>query len=83
MFEEEHEYEDDHEHGIPCRRFQKADLVILGFGLISGIAGAISNTAETAQNLVMMHANFNQQQQNFHQQAAIEIERLTSGDVDG
>lgn len=62
------------------RRFHKADLIVLGLDLIRGLSAAITSTLTTAQELAGLHANFKCDQEDFHEQAALEIEMLTNGE---
>jgi hypothetical protein len=74
------------ENGDPwsvSRRLIPADFAVLGLGLARDIASAVENTLGMAQALVAGHANFLTNQRLFRQEAAIEIETLTSGDDDG
>ena len=67
----------------PARRFCKADLFVVPFHLLSGVAKAITETFEVCHDLAAMHANFVLYQNDFREQAALEIEQLTSGEQDG
>ena len=59
------------------RPLQKWDFVVLGLNVLSGAAEAVSETLQTLQVLVAAHANHKNDQRIFHQEAAIQIERLT------
>ena len=65
------------------RRFNKADLFVVPFHLLSGIASAITDTLEVCHDLAAMHANWIIGQDEFHEQAVLEIESLTTGEQDG
>lgn len=80
--DDEIEWEQE-EDGIPYRRFMKADLAVLGLGLVAGIVGAVHETLSAAQTLAAYHANYINSRHDFHEEAALEIETLTSGEIDG
>lgn len=83
--EDEEEYEfltEDFER--VSRRFRRADIFVLALDLAQGVAEAMSETLTTARTLVAMHANWDCDRETFHEQAALEIEMLTSeGEEDG
>lgn len=64
------------------RRFLRADVFVLGLQLVAGVANAVSSTCETAMTLAGAHANWKQDQDSFHEEAALEIESLVSGDYE-
>lgn len=68
---------------LPSRRFRKSDLVVLPLHLAHGLASAVANTLEIAHDLAAMHSNWDVDRDAFHQSAALEIETLTNGEVDG
>lgn len=80
MDEEDLEYEE--ESLTWSRKLQKADIFVLGFNLAAGIADAFAETLRSAQGLVAAHANYNFDQQQFHQEAALEIETLIAGETE-
>lgn len=63
-----------------ARRFQKADVFVVGFGLVTDVLRAVADTFELATNLAGYHANWKQQQAEFHEQAALAIESITNGE---
>lgn len=78
MNEYEEEFEYDEEDTVrPCRQLQRADLGVLGLHLVHGVARAFADTAALALQCVVGHANHNVERQQFHEDAAREIERLT------
>lgn len=81
MDEEEYEIGEEWDVDHPSRRARpKVDFLILGLNLIGGIATAIRDTAEIAVNICAAHANWQVERDVFHEEAAIEIETLTTGD---
>lgn len=81
--EEEYEYDEGCEFVHPSRRFMRTDLVVLGLDLVGGVLNSVVNTLATARNLAAAHANYKVEQHAFHEEAALEIEQMTSGDGDG
>ena len=67
----------------PGRLFQPADVFVVGFNFMRGVAQAVTQTFAYAQAIAADHANFRTQQMNFHQAAALEIETMISGEDDG
>ena len=65
---------------LPARRFYKADVIVIGFGLVRGIAEAFRDAAMEIRQVAAMHVNWEFQQTVFHEQAVQEIETLISGD---
>lgn len=61
------------------RRFHRADPIVLGLNLLTGMARAAYETFEMATNLVASHVNWEFDRDNFQQEAALEIESLVSG----
>ena len=49
-------------------------------GLLHGVCEAVTSTVMDAYNIAAGHANFYVQQDEFHQQAAREIETIIAGD---
>lgn len=78
--EEDFEFVEFVEMTPPARRFHKVDLIVLGIDLIRGLSQAVTNTLTTTQDLAAMHANFQTQREDFHEQAALEIEMLVTGE---
>lgn len=83
MDDEEFEYDEGCEYVVPQRRFMRADLVVLGLDLANGIVSAVASTLAMAQSLAAAHANFINAQEHFREEAALQIEQMTSGDSDG
>lgn len=65
------------------RRFRREDIFVLGMGLATGLTQAVASTLSTAHQLLAWHANYKFDQDAFHEEAAREIETLTSEDSDG
>jgi hypothetical protein len=65
------------------RRAIPFDFVVLGAFLLDELAGAIHSTATAAYNLAAMHANYLHDQATFREEAALEIETMTTGESDG
>ena len=80
---DEAEWGEDDEGNLVSRRVIPADFAVLGFGLARDLFAVCSRVFDVAQTLAMQHANFITTQRLFRQEAAIEIETLTSGDADG
>lgn len=83
MEDDDFDFFEDATPADPGRKFQPADVLVLGFHFLRGVAQATANTFTYAQSVAAEHANFRTQQMNFHQAAALEIETLVSGDDDG
>ncbi len=79
MDEFEVEY-DDEEGYLVSRRVIPADFAVIGLGLARDLFGAVTTALSTAQAIVAGHANYLTDQRLFRQEAAIEIETLTTGD---
>jgi hypothetical protein len=71
--------DDDFDGTIPGRRFRLIDLAVLAANVLDDLA----STAETATGLLVQltaqHANWLNDREKFHEQAALEIEALTRG----
>lgn len=80
---ESEQIEDENSVWLISRRVTPADIGVLALGFAREIAGAFENAFGLAQHLMCGHANYLAGQRHFHQQAAREIETLTSGDEDG
>ena len=65
---------------IAARRLRPADIGVVALDLVRGVCAAITNTVELAQNLVMSHANWQCDREQFAQDAALEIEQMTNGE---
>ena len=66
----------------PMHRATKADLLVLGVGLLSRLACAVSDTLQMAEAIAAGHANYLTNRTVFHEQATLEIESLVAGDED-
>jgi len=77
--------EDDDWTDVETRsmRFMKCDIAPLVLGLVEGLVGAIHASTITIYNLAARHANHIHEQAAFREEAALEIETLTTGEVDG
>ena len=64
------------------RRFMPTDLFVLALDLARGVSEAVAATLGTAQSLAAGHANYKVDQAAFHEQAALQIETMTSGESD-
>lgn len=62
------------------RRARPMDALVLGIGLVHGVCEAVTSTVMDAYNIAAGHANYHVQQDEFHQQAAREIETIIAGD---
>ena len=83
MDEFEVEYDEDEEGWSVSRRVIPADFAVIGLGLVRDLFGAFESAFAVTQQIIAGHANFQTNQRLFRQEAAIEIETLTSGDEDG
>jgi hypothetical protein len=81
MDDEEFEYEE--ESFTWSRRFQRVDILVLGFSLAADLVDAVGNNLRAAQGLLAAHANYQVDQNAFHEEAVREIETLISGEDDG
>jgi hypothetical protein len=81
MDDEEFEYEE--ESLTWSRRFQRVDILVLGFSLAADLVDAVGNNLRAAQGLLAAHANYKVDRDRFHEEAALEIETLTAGEDDG
>lgn len=77
------EYEESEDGWLTSRRLIPADFAVLGLGFARDLVSAVENTLGIAQVLVAGHANYLTELRQFRQEAAIEIETLTSGDDNG
>jgi len=79
---DEDEYEGYFEDDTPifARRVNKADFAVLVHDLAHGITSALANTLFKAEQIAAGHSNFQINQDDFHQEAAREIETLISGE---
>lgn len=68
--------DEDYESYVPARRLQKIDILIVGLELARMASYAVTNTLESAVQLVAAHANYNVERQQFHEAAALEIETI-------
>lgn len=66
-----------------CRRARWADVPVIACNFLFDISKAVNNVFGDMQAIAAMHANFNIKQDEFHEQAAREIETLTTGDENG
>jgi hypothetical protein len=64
------------------RRFQKVDLVIFGVNVTGGTLAAVAASLEALGNALLGHANYNVDRDSFHEEAALEIETMTTGETD-
>lgn len=64
------------------RRFRRQDLFVIGLQLVNGVANAVASATETAMVLAGAHVNWMVDQEDFHQEAALEIESLVSGEYE-
>ena len=67
----------------PFRRAKWQDVPVLGIGFLYNLAEAVTKSLADAHNLAAWHANFFVQQDEFHEQAAREIETMIAGDENG
>lgn len=75
--------DDDDIRSTPARRFRSGDLLVVGLEFISDVSVAVASALTFLRDLAAMHTNYLTSRDAFHQQAALEIETLTSGDLDG
>jgi hypothetical protein len=73
--------DDEFEGRTPARKFQKIDILILGFNLLDEVFAAVSDAFTSLTTLTAAHANYNVQREQFRQDATLEIETIT-GDAD-
>ena len=83
MDEFEVEYKEDDEGVFVSKRVIPADLAVLGLGLARDLSACFARFFDIALHLAGNHADYQTNQRLFQQEAAIEIETLTSGDQDG
>lgn len=81
-YDDEYGYE-DLDADTPRRRFIPADLFVFGADLAYELTSATARVFLMMRNTAAMHANWKSAQNEFHQQAAKEIETLTNGETDG
>lgn len=62
----------------PTRRFVLVDLLVLSLHFVSEVAGAFHSTSVAAYNIAAQHANYRVDQRDFREQAARDIETLTT-----
>lgn len=65
---------------VPTAKFSGWDLWIALFGMLTGIFHAISAGFESLLQASVMAANKEIQDRNFHESAALDIERIVSGE---
>lgn len=73
--------DEEFEGRTPPRKFQKIDMLIVGFNLASEVFEAVSDAFMSLTVLCAAHANHNVEKEQFRLDAAMEIETIT-GDVD-
>lgn len=73
----------DEEVETNSMRFIAADIAPLVLNLMVNVVGAVHSSLITAYNVAARHANFLHDQATFREEAAIEIETLTTGELDG
>lgn len=61
---------------LPGRRFRRADLAVLGLGLLFRLSNAVTSSLEEAHDLIASHANYEIDRDAFHEEAARELETL-------
>ena len=66
----------------PCARFKRSDAIVLGVMLCRRIADAVAETLALAEQLAAGHANFENNQAAFHEEAALAIETITTDGED-
>lgn len=80
----EEEYEDECEGCEECMvttvvgRFTKWDVAVAFFGTMVGIFGSIAGGFESLARSAVAAGNFEVQQDQFHQEAAMELERIVA-----
>lgn len=67
---------DDFDGTIPGRKFRTIDLMVVGFELFRDVLSAVEEAADTLETLVCQHANWLRDREVFHEQAAMELEKL-------
>lgn len=80
MDEFEVEYDEDGNGYYVSRRLIPTDFAVIGLGLVRDLFTSVASAVAMTQSLVANHANYQTDRRLFQQQAAIEIETLTSGD---
>lgn len=65
------------------RRFRLIDGVVLGLYGVHNICEAVTNTTAAAYNALASHANHGRDLEDMQEEAAREIESLTTGDDNG
>jgi len=73
--------DEEFEGRTPPRKFQKVDILIVGFNLVSEVFDALGDAFTSLTMLTAAHANYNVEKEQFRLDAAMEIETIT-GDVD-
>lgn len=65
---------------LPARRFHTADLLVIGAGLMAGIADNFCDAFAECRQVAAMHVNWEFYRDQFHEQAAQEIEKIVGDD---
>lgn len=60
----------------PPLRTRKIDLLFVGVSFVKDVASAVTEAIGDVQQLVAMHANWQVEREQFHEQAAVELESL-------
>lgn len=74
------DWEDDETEVYPVRRILGLDLVYTGLGFAAGVLEAAGEAVHDLQHLVGGRLNFIREGEEFHDQAAREIETLIGGE---
>jgi uncharacterized membrane protein len=77
--DEEDEFEGVEECVIPAQKFSKWDVLMAFFAMMMGIATAISGFFEVLTIASVAAANKQVQTNEFHEDAALDIETITRG----
>jgi hypothetical protein len=78
-FEVEYDGDEDGAY-LVTKRIVPFDFAVIGLGLVRDLFGSFERAFSVSQVIVAQHANFQVEQRDFREQAAIEIETLTTGE---
>lgn len=76
MDDEDFEFDAVESNPIPGWKLRWIDVAALGVGFLHDIAAVVEETLDGAQALLCSHANYMFNRDQFHQEAAVELETI-------
>jgi len=61
---------------IPGRKARGIDFLVIGLGFVSDVVCAVEQAVDLAQSVVCSHANWLVDREQFHEEAALELESI-------